>query len=106
VILDNVTDGVNVGTVVIPMAVLLGDVNGDGFVLSGDYTAVRQKSGSAVDGNTFKFDINADGFILSGDYTTARQQSGAHLSPTKVGPIGKTSIKKLVTTIAERAKHY
>src|ERR1700676_1377466 len=86
VILDSVTDGVNVGTVVISMGVLLGDVNGDSFVLSGDYTAVRQKSGSAVDGNTFKFDINFGGFILGGDYTTVRQQSGSHLSPTKVEP--------------------
>ena len=61
------------------MGVLLGDVNADGFVLSGDYTATRQKSGAPVDGNTFKFDVNADGFILSGDYTAVRQRSGSSL---------------------------
>jgi hypothetical protein len=61
------------------MGVLLGDVNGDGFVLSGDFTAARAKSGVPVDGNTCQFDINLDGFILSGDYTTIRQQSGTHL---------------------------
>jgi hypothetical protein len=79
--LSNVQDSdINSGSIVqTTMAVLLGDVNGDGFVLSGDYTAVRQKSGAQVNGNTFKFDINADGFILSGDYTTVRQLSGAHL---------------------------
>jgi hypothetical protein len=59
--------------------VLIGDVNGDGFVLSGDYTATRQHSGSTVDGSTFRYDVNADGFILSGDYTTVRQRSGTQL---------------------------
>jgi len=61
------------------MGVLIGDVNGDGFVLSGDYTTVRQNSGNPVDQNTFRYDINADGFILSGDYTTVRQLSGTQL---------------------------
>jgi hypothetical protein len=61
------------------MGVLLGDVNADGFVLSGDYTDTRAHSGSAVNGATFRYDINADGFILSGDYTTVRQQSGTSL---------------------------
>lgn len=61
------------------MGVLLGDVNADGFVLSGDYTATRQRSGSTVDASNFRYDINADGFILSGDYTTVRQQSGTQL---------------------------
>ena len=79
VTLVGVNDGTNTNDVAVEMGALLGDVNGDGFVLSGDYTAVRQKSGTAVDGTTFKFDLNSDGSILSGDYTTARQQSGAHL---------------------------
>jgi hypothetical protein len=67
------------GIVQATMGVLFGDVNQDTFVLSGDYTATRQKSGATVDGNTFKFDVNADGFILSGDYTAVRGQSGIHL---------------------------
>jgi predicted outer membrane repeat protein len=79
--LNNVRDNTNAFTDTIPMGVLLGDVNGDSFVLSGDYTAVRQKSGATVDATTCQYDINADGFILSGDYTTVRQQSGSHLSP-------------------------
>jgi hypothetical protein len=61
------------------MGVLLGDVNGDGFVLSGDYTDTRAHSGAPVDGTSFRYDINADGFILSGDYTTVRAQSGTQL---------------------------
>jgi uncharacterized protein (TIGR02597 family) len=77
--LTNVNDGTNTNDVAVEMGALFGDVNGDGFVLSGDYTAVRAKSGTPVDGTTFKFDINTDGFILSGDYTAARAQSGSHL---------------------------
>jgi hypothetical protein len=61
------------------IGVLLGDVNQDRFVLSGDYTATRQNSGRTVDQNTFKFDVNTDGFILSGDYTTVRAQSASRL---------------------------
>jgi hypothetical protein len=61
------------------MGVLLGDVNGDGFVLSGDYTDTRAHSGAPVNGTSFRYDINADGFILSGDYTTVRAQSGMQL---------------------------
>jgi uncharacterized delta-60 repeat protein len=81
--LTNVNDS---GPVSVPMGVLVGDVNADSFVLSGDYTAVRQRSGATVDATTCQYDINVDGFILSGDYTTARQQSGSHLG-TYVDPV-------------------
>jgi CSLREA domain-containing protein len=77
--LNNVSDGINTNNVGIPISLLFGDINRDGFVLSGDYTAVRQKSGATVDATTFQYDVNVDGFILSGDYTAVRQQSGAHL---------------------------
>jgi hypothetical protein len=84
--LNGVRDNTNTFTDTIPMGVLLGDVNGDGFVLSGDYTAVRQRSGATVGPLTFQYDINADGFILSGDYTTVRQQSGSQLSASPPSP--------------------
>ena len=77
--LSNVSDGTNVGNVSIPMGVLLGDINQDRFVLSGDYTTTRQSSGKPVNSDTFKNDVNTDGFILSGDYTIVRQHSGDHL---------------------------
>jgi hypothetical protein len=81
VTLSNVRDtsGNTFGPISARMDVLIGDVTGDGFVLSGDYSLVRQKSGAAVDAGTFRYDINGDGFILSGDYTIARQNSGSHL---------------------------
>jgi hypothetical protein len=70
------TTGATMSELSATMRMLLGDVNGDGFVLSGDYTATRQKSGATLDSNTFRYDVNADGFILSGDYTIVRQHSG------------------------------
>ncbi|MEY2481328.1 MAG: hypothetical protein QOI04_2255 [Verrucomicrobiota bacterium] len=73
------TAGNTTSSLAVTMGVLLGDVNGDGFVLSGDYTITRQKSGTHLDGSTFKYDVNTDGFILSGDYTIVRQQSGTQL---------------------------
>ena len=90
--LNNVHDNTNSFTDTIPMGVLLGDVNGDGFVLSGDYTAVRQRSGATADGTNFQYDINADGFILSGDYTAVRQLSGTHLS-AQPGPLEKRRLR-------------
>jgi hypothetical protein len=90
--LNGVRDNTNTFTDTIPMGVLLGDVNGDSFVLSGDYTAVRQRSGATVGAITFQYDINADGFILSGDYTTVRQQSGSQLS-TNPEPLSKRQLR-------------
>ena len=90
--LNNVHDNTNSFTDTIPMGVLLGDVNGDSFVLSGDYTAVRQRSGATVDATTCQYDINVDGFILSGDYTTVRQLSGSHLS-SNIGPLEKLRLR-------------
>lgn len=78
VTLFDVSDGVNTNDVAVRAGFLVGDVNLDGFVLSGDYTATRQKSGTTLDPNTFKYDVNVDGFILSGDYTAVRQRSGNH----------------------------
>jgi PKD repeat protein len=80
--LDGVHDvgGAILDNVVARMDVLFGDVNGDGFVLSADYTATRQHSGASItDDDNFRFDVNTDGFILSGDYTTVRQKSGHQL---------------------------
>jgi uncharacterized delta-60 repeat protein len=89
------TDVNDSGPISVSMGVLLGDVNGDSFVLSGDYTAVRQKSGATVDGTNFQYDINADGFILSGDYTAVRQQSGAHLS-AEPGPMTNSRLRSRI----------
>ncbi len=64
VTLNNVNGSTNV---TIPMRLLIGDTNGDGFVNSGDALQTRNRSGQATDATNFRSDVDADGFINSGD---------------------------------------
>jgi hypothetical protein len=73
VTLNGVTDSANnVGDVSANMDVLLGDVNATGRTDSGDVTAVRNKTMSIPDEQTFHFDVNISGRIDSGDVTVTR----------------------------------
>ena len=74
--LNNVNGSTNL---TIPMRLLIGDVNGDGFVNSGDALQTRNRSGQATDATNFRSDVNADGFINSGDTTVVRARSGTAL---------------------------
>ena len=66
VFLNNVTDSANdVGDVSAHMDVLLGDVNASGRTDSGDVTAVRNRTVSVPDQQTFCFDVNASGAAAS-----------------------------------------
>jgi hypothetical protein len=78
VTLDNVQDtaGGFSSTVSADMGVLLGDVNGDGVVNSGDATVTRSSSGLATTSANFRADVNRDGGINSGDATIVRARSG------------------------------
>jgi Dockerin type I domain len=57
------------------MGVLLGDVNGNGSVDSGDVTLVRQQTLQNVTQSNFREDVTANGSIDSGDVTITRQQT-------------------------------
>ena len=99
VILDNVTDGVNVGTVVIPMGVLLGDTTANGFVNSADVSQTQSQSGQPLTGSNFREDVTANGFINSADVSLVQSKSGTSLSLTSINrsaakPNHKTNIKK------------
>jgi hypothetical protein len=61
-----------VGNVSVTMGVLLGDVNATARTDAGDVTAVRNKTVSIPDQQTFRFDVNASGRIDAGDVTTTR----------------------------------
>jgi hypothetical protein len=67
------------GDLGVPMGVLLGDTNGDGFVNAGDSIQTRNRSGQAADAANFRSDVNADGFVNSGDATAVRSRSGTLL---------------------------
>ncbi len=59
--------------------VLIGDVNGDRSVNSGDTIAVRNRSGQSTNSLNFRADANADGTINSGDAAVVRARSGTFL---------------------------
>ena len=79
--LDNVQDASNNGgNVIIPMGVLIGDTNGDGFVDAIDTTQTKSQSGSALTITNFREDVNADGFIDAIDVSLVKSKSGTALS--------------------------
>ena len=65
--------------VTVPMGVLVGDTNGDGFVNAGDAVQTRSGSGQATNATNFRSDVNADGSVNSGDTTVVRARSGTFL---------------------------
>ena len=73
----NVFDGTNTGSVVIPMGVLLGDVDGTGRVDADDVTLVRQNNFQPLTQNPpiFKYDVDVSGRIDADDVTITRQQN-------------------------------
>lgn len=85
VTISAVSDGVNTGSVEIPMSVLVGDTNADGFVDAIDVAQTKSQSGIAISASNFREDLNADGFIDSIDTALAKSRSGGAL-PNKIIP--------------------
>jgi hypothetical protein len=77
--LSGVDDGTRIVDVAVKMGVLIGDVNGDGSVNSGDAELVRKASGQSATMTSFQADIDASGAINSGDAQIARSNSGEAL---------------------------
>jgi Dockerin type I domain len=69
----------NTGNVFVPMGILIGDTNGDGFVNSADISQTKSQSGNTVTLSNFRQDINADGFINSADISFVKSKSGTAL---------------------------
>jgi hypothetical protein len=61
------------------MGVLVGDVNGDGAVNSGDALVTRNRGGQQADMTNFRSDINTDGVINGGDTISVRSRGGTAL---------------------------
>lgn len=85
VTISGVNDGVNTGSVTIPMSILVGDTNADGFVDSIDVAQTKSQSGNAIFSSNFREDLNVDGFIDSTDTSLAKSRSGGSL-PAKIIP--------------------
>ncbi|HEY0368901.1 MAG TPA: dockerin type I repeat-containing protein, partial [Chthoniobacterales bacterium] len=77
--LSGVNDGATRSDFVVPMAVLLGDANGDSLVNSGDALICRSRSGQTTDATNFRADLNVDGLLNSADASIARSRSGTGL---------------------------
>jgi len=79
--LTGVNDGTNVGNVIVPMGVLLGDVNASRIVTSGDTNLRKAQALQPVTNANFRNDINASGAITTGDVNIIKQNALSHLPP-------------------------
>ena len=78
---DGVTDGVNTGTVEVPIAFLAGDTNGNRSVNATDIGQTKTQSGQAVTGANFRTDVAANGSINATDIGAVKSRSGTNLPP-------------------------
>jgi hypothetical protein len=74
-----VSDGTNSGNVSVPMSMLAGDTNADGFVNSADIGQTKAQSGNSVGLSNFREDVNVDGFLNSADISLVKSKSGTAL---------------------------
>jgi len=79
--LSGVSDGSNLGTVLIPMGVLQGDTSGNAQVTATDVgqTKAATAGGGTVNASTFRTDVNANGTINSTDIAIVKGRSGTTL---------------------------
>jgi hypothetical protein len=70
-----VNDGINTGPVVVPIGVLLGDVDASGRVDSTDVFQVRQQTLQNAGPSNFRMDVDGSGRIDSTDVFIVRQQT-------------------------------
>ncbi len=79
VTLSGVTDGVGYGNLVIPMSLVVGDVNGNGSVNTSDIAATKAAVGQAVDAQNFRPDVTANGSINTSDVGSVKAAAGTGL---------------------------
>ena len=81
--LFSVSDGTNTNNVSVPMGVLLGDSNNNGFVTStgspNDVTLTQSKVGQILSGSNFREDVNLNGLINSTDVNLVQSKVGTKL---------------------------
>jgi hypothetical protein len=74
-----VSDGVNTGSVSVPMGVLLADTNKSRAVDSADVTLTQSKNGQATNSTNFREDVTLDGLINGGDVQLVQSKVGTKL---------------------------
>ncbi len=80
VTLFGVSDGANMGNVVVPMSILIGDVNGVSGVTGADVNLTKAQvgAGTITLGNC-RTDVNANGSVTGGDVNAVKAQIGTSL---------------------------
>jgi len=74
-------NGVNGTTnVPIPMAILIGDTNGNRAVNAADVAQTKGRLGQAVNGTNFRSDVNANGSLNAGDAAIIKANSGTSIT--------------------------
>jgi hypothetical protein len=81
VTLSSVNDGANLGSILVPMGVLLGDTNANGSVNSTDTGQVKSQLGVPVTAANFRRDINSNNSINAGDVSLAKSATGTAMPP-------------------------
>jgi hypothetical protein len=79
VTLFNVHNGINTTDVVIPMAVLFGDVNGNGFVNTSDIGQTKAAAGTTSSAANFRADVVPNGNINATDISVVKARAGTQL---------------------------
>jgi subtilisin-like proprotein convertase family protein len=78
--LNNVSDGTNVGNIVIPMSILIGDVNASASVTGVDVNLCKTQVGvPTITSSNFRTDVNATGSVTGPDVNAIKAQVGTFL---------------------------
>ena len=77
--LADVSDGSNLGNVIIPIGVLLGDVDANGIVNVSDVTQTKSQLGTPVTNVNFRKDVTGNGAINASDIVAVKSKSGSVL---------------------------
>ncbi len=82
VTLSNVSNGANLGSVLIPMGVLNGDTSANGVVSGTDVGQTKAAAATGtVNASTFRTDVNVNGTVNASDVGLVKSKSGALLPP-------------------------
>jgi len=79
VTLNGVNDGTNIADVVIPMGVLLADVDATGRVDGNDVSSVQSHTRQTVDSTNFRFDVDLTGRIDGNDVSVTQAHTRTSL---------------------------
>jgi Fibronectin type III domain len=74
-----VNDGANTGPVVVPMGVLLGDVDATGRVDGNDVSAVQSHTRQTTDATNYRYDVDVSGRIDGNDVSTTQAHTRTSL---------------------------